>query len=327
MKNAGKRYADTTVLIADIFGHEPSSEHAIASFGRLNYLHGVYRESGQILDDDMLYTLALFAIEPIKWIERYDWRKLSDLEKCAMGTFIKSMGDAMLIDYGNLPSGKQGFQDGIQWLEEIWQWSEEYEIKQMVPHEDNHQTANETTAILIFTVPNFLKGVGKQAVSAVMDDRLRRAMMFVINLDISLSQLTNHRYPRPPEIYFRAIESVLTLRKYFLKYIALPRPRSMAYLLLDEKEDSQGRRACQRYESHPFYVRPTLWNRWGPPAWIPRLLGLPLPGDDGDTYYPNGFSIPELGPNVFVGKGMAAADATKARLRKERTGGCPFRQS
>lgn len=128
----------------------------------------------------MLYTLALFAIEPIRWIETYDWRKLSDLEKCAIGTFVKSMGDAMLIDYGNLPSAARGFQDGIQWLEEIWQWIEAYEKKLMVPDENNRQTADETTAILLFTLPGFLKSVGRQAVSAMMDDRLRNAMMCVI---------------------------------------------------------------------------------------------------------------------------------------------------
>lgn len=179
MKTAGKRYADTAVLIAEIWGNEPTSERAIESFGRLNYLHGGYRDSGQILDDDMLYTLALFAIEPIKWIERYDWRKLSEFERCALGTFTKSVGDAMLIDYGNLPSAKRGFQDGIQWLEEIWQWAEEYEVKNMVPNKDNHQTANETTAILLFTLPKALQSFGRQVVSAVMDDRLRNAMMFV----------------------------------------------------------------------------------------------------------------------------------------------------
>ena len=179
MKHAGKRYADTAVLLGEIFGNEPQSERSIDSFGRLNYLHGGYRNSGQILDDDMLYTLALFAIEPIKWVEKYDWRKFSDLERCAMGTFMKSMGDAMLIDYGNLPSAKRGFQDGIQWLEEIWCWAEEYEIKHMVPSKSNHQTANETTAILLFNLPDALKSVGKHAVSAVMDDRLRNAMMFV----------------------------------------------------------------------------------------------------------------------------------------------------
>jgi ER-bound oxygenase mpaB/B'/Rubber oxygenase, catalytic domain len=179
LENAGKRYADTAALVAEIFGNEPTSERVIEAFGRLNYLHGVYRASGQILDDDMLYTLALFAIEPIRWIERYDWRKLTDLEKCAVGTFMKSMGDAMLIDYGNLPSAKHGFKDGIQWLEEIWQWIEEYEIKHMVPNKDNHQTANETTALLLFNLPDALKPIGRSAVSALMDDRLRDAMMFV----------------------------------------------------------------------------------------------------------------------------------------------------
>lgn len=178
-KNAGKRYADTEVLLGEIFGNKPTSERVIDSFGRMNYLHGVYRDSGQILDDDMLYTLALFAIEPIRWIERYDWRSLSDLEKCAMGTFIKSMGDAMLIDYGNLPSAKRGFRDGIQWLEEILQWTEEYEIKHMVPNKKNHQTANETTTLLLFPIPNVLKPMGRHAVSALMDDRLRNAMMYV----------------------------------------------------------------------------------------------------------------------------------------------------
>lgn len=178
-KNAGKRYADTEVLLAEIFGNKPTSERVRESFGRLNYLHGVYRDSGQILDDDMLYTLALFAIEPIKWVDRYDWRNFSDLEKCAMGTFMKSMGDAMLIDYGNLPSAKRGFRDGIQWLEEIWQWIEEYEIKHMVPNEKNHQLANETTALLLFSIPDALKPMARHAVSAMMDDRLRDAMMYV----------------------------------------------------------------------------------------------------------------------------------------------------
>lgn len=186
-KNAGKRYADTIVLLAEIFGNKPTSERVIESFGRMNYLHGVYRDSGQILDDDMLYTLALFAIEPIKWVDRYDWRKFSDLERCAMGTFIKSMGDAMLIDYGNLPSAKRGFRDGIQWLEEIWQWSEEYEIKHMLPNEKNHQTANETTTLLLFPIPEALKPMGRHAVSAMMDDRLRDAMMYVGTLQAHVS--------------------------------------------------------------------------------------------------------------------------------------------
>jgi hypothetical protein len=272
----------------------------------------------------MLYTLALFATEPIKWVERFDWRKFSDLERCAMGTFFKSMGDAMLIDYGNLPSAKRGFQDGIQWLEEIGQWSEKYEIKHMVPHKDNHQLANETTAILLFTLPDALRSVGMQAVTALMDDRLRIAMMFVTTAGVSISLLMVIRYPRPLAIYSRVVNSILSLRKWFLKHIALPRSSLLRYRFLDDKLDDHGRRGATRYEAEPFYVRPTLWNRWGPSAFVSRLLGLPLPGDSGDTYFPKGYSIREVGPSMFVSKGVAEAEETKARLRRERTGGCPF---
>jgi hypothetical protein len=136
--------------------------------------------------------------------------------------------------------------------------------------------------------------------------------------------LTLFRYPTPPPIYLRVLEGILTIRKYFLRYIALPRPGFLRYRQVEDKPDSFGRRTFRKYEAQPFYVRPTLWNRWGPPAWPSRLLGLPLPGDDGDTYYPDGFSVSQVGPKAFVGNGAATADGTKARLRNERTGGCPF---
>lgn len=44
---------------------------------RLNEIHGKY----QILNGDYLYTLSLFITQPIKWINRYGWRKLDPLEE------------------------------------------------------------------------------------------------------------------------------------------------------------------------------------------------------------------------------------------------------
>jgi hypothetical protein len=132
------------------------------------------------------------------------------------------------------------------------------------------------------------------------------------------------RYPRPPKIYFQVIERVLAVRKYVLKHIALPRPDFLRHKSLEDRPDGQGRRAFVKYDADPFYVRPTLWNRWGPSAWLSRLLGLPLPGDNDHAYHPEGYLIPEIGPDTFLGKGMAEADETIARLQKERTGGCPF---
>jgi hypothetical protein len=174
---AAKRYADTGALINEFIRHAPSHTRSVESIARMNYLHQGYRNSGKILDDDMLYTLALFATEPVKWIDTYEWRQLSDLEKCAIGTFWKRIGDTMLISYSKLPSSKTGFRDGLHWLSEIIEWSEAYETEKMVPAQTNRDTAEPTTDIMMYSLPRFLKPVSLQVTTVLMDERLRTAIM------------------------------------------------------------------------------------------------------------------------------------------------------
>jgi hypothetical protein len=173
---AAKRYADTAALINEFVRHAPSHTRSIESIARMNYLHHGYRKSGRILDDDMLYTLALFATQPIKWIDNYEWRQLSDLEKCAIGTFWKSIGDAMLISFGELPSSRTGFRDGLHWLDEIIEWSEAYETENMVPDQANKDTADPTADITMYSLPRFLKPFSLQVITVLMDERLRTAI-------------------------------------------------------------------------------------------------------------------------------------------------------
>ena len=174
---ACKRYTDTDMMIREFICHPPTSQRTLEAIARMNFLHSGYRQAGKILDDDMLYTLGLFAIEPVKWIDNYEWRKLEDFEKCAIGTLFKSVGDSMGIDYDNLKSAREGWVDGLQWLEEMIEWSEEYEQRAMVPHEQNKVMAEETTRILLWDLPEALKPIGRHAVSVLMGDRLRHAMM------------------------------------------------------------------------------------------------------------------------------------------------------
>ncbi|KAL8929775.1 MAG: hypothetical protein Q9208_000919 [Pyrenodesmia sp. 3 TL-2023] len=174
---ASKRYADTAVLMREFMSHKPSDPRTLEAIARMNYIHSLYQKNGAIRDDDMLFTLSLFVSEPIRWIERYEWRKLDPFEQCAQGVFWKSIGDAMGISYRNLKSAKEGWVDGLHWVEELAEWSEEYEKANMVPHPNNNKTANETVAILLWGVPKPLQPFGTRVVSAIMDDRLRTAMM------------------------------------------------------------------------------------------------------------------------------------------------------
>ena len=82
--NAPKRYTDTAVLISEFTAWAPNSERSCAAIARMNYLHSGYQKAGKISNDDLLYTLSLFALEPKRWINRFEWRQLTNMEVCAL---------------------------------------------------------------------------------------------------------------------------------------------------------------------------------------------------------------------------------------------------
>ncbi|KAG2415461.1 hypothetical protein HFD88_006652 [Aspergillus terreus] len=303
-----KRYTDTSALVQEFMGHAPSSKRVLESIARTRWIHSGYRSAGKISEDDMLYTLGLFAIQPVRFIERFEWRKLSDLEKCAIGTFWKSLGDGLGISYDALPSSKKGWQDGLHWLEEISDWSDEYEVRCMLPDAKNREVADQTTAVLVYMLPGPLKHIGLKFVSFMMDDRLRKAMF----------------YEPPPPSYARFFSLLLSARQFALRYLALPRPYFLRFSNFTEEQDENERVFITQWDAAPYYVKPTFWNRWGPVAWLTWALGLPLPGDGGDKYYPQGYFIPDVGPKYFEGKGRKALNQTIEELKTSRTGKCPF---
>ena len=305
-KNVPKRYADTGALLTDMYGGEPNSERCIEAYARLNYLHGHYIKQGKISNDDMLYTLSLFLNQPAEWIKRYEWRELSDLEICALGVFHKAMGDAMEISFKKLPSYSTGWKDGFTFFRELDTWAKEYERTYMMPHQTNYDTAVQTRKLLLSMYPPFMQGVLSKIVSAPLDDRLREAIMF----------------DKAPSSYQLFFNGFMELRRFYLRYLSLPKPKFMARKMLTKEPDAKGKRYYLLFDTSPVYVKPTVWNRWGPGAMVNMLLGIPRPGDH--NTYPEGFEINSMGPSVFAGKGQKEMSATRDKLKKERTGGCPF---
>jgi hypothetical protein len=176
-ESASKRTADTGVLLLEFALNKPSAERTIKAISRMNYLHSRYQKSGKITNSDMLYTLSVFALEPVRWVRKYEWRAMTDIEICACGTFWKAMGDAMLISFDDLPSSPTGWTDGLHWLEEIETWSLKYEASNMVPAPTNKQLAESHLDVLFLNLPARLNLVGKKVVSLFLEGRLRAAMM------------------------------------------------------------------------------------------------------------------------------------------------------
>jgi len=81
----------------------------------------------------------------------------------------------MSVSYKPLASNE--WKDGLQWYEEVEAWRQRYEQEFMVPAFSNKLTADATTELLLFDVPGGLKDAGRRVVAALMDQRLRAAMM------------------------------------------------------------------------------------------------------------------------------------------------------
>lgn len=77
---SSERYADTKALILELAGNDPASDRCVEAIARMNYIQSVHQKNGKISNDDMLYTLSLFA---------------------------------------RLSRGKTGWKDGLHWHEEI----------------------------------------------------------------------------------------------------------------------------------------------------------------------------------------------------------------
>ena len=175
-KLALKRVADTGVLILEFALNSPTSDRAVKAIARMNYLHAPYVKSGKITNDDLLFTLSLFALEPSRWVAKYEWRELTELELAACGTFWKALGDAMEISYLPLKSSGNGWQNGLHWLEELRRWSEAYEKAEMRPAESNQKLADSHFEILCYNVPATFRGSCQKIMSILLGERLCTAM-------------------------------------------------------------------------------------------------------------------------------------------------------
>lgn len=134
-----------------------------------------------------------------------------------------------------------------------------------------------------------------------------------------------NRYDDPPAPYTNTVQTLVSIRRFFLRHLALPKPSFMIKELLSEAPDPKtGRYFYKTYASHPYYNKPTFWSRWGPTALIWRAMGGLVPGDA--KWHPQGYVFEEVGPAKLAGKGKDKTDEWERRLKAQRTAGCPFRK-
>ena len=89
------------------------------------------------------------------------------------------MGDSMEITYEVLHSSAKGWRDGLHWLSEVKQWSDEYEESHMVSADSNRELANSLLNSLLPRKPAGCRKRCMKMVAVLLGDPLRQSMMQV----------------------------------------------------------------------------------------------------------------------------------------------------
>src|SRR4051794_38048524 len=90
---AQKRYDDTDIILNEMLENGLEAPRGKTALRKMNRLHGRYN----IPNEDFVYVLSTFVLEPMRWIEKYGWRKLTEHEKDAIFQYWLNMGHHMNI--------------------------------------------------------------------------------------------------------------------------------------------------------------------------------------------------------------------------------------
>jgi hypothetical protein len=146
-----------------------------------------------------------------------------------------------------------------------------------------------------------------------------------ISFCLNLQVLNNCSLESPGIILSSGLILSREIRKLILRYLCLPRPSFLAIKSVAESPNSKtGQYNFVHKTLQPWYIEPTIWNKWGPRATLYRIFGGKPAGTGGDRFYPQGYDLNTIGPKPFEDRGKEEMAATVRYLKARGAASCPF---
>jgi len=98
-----KRYDDTVLVLDAVLEHGMESAEGRTAIRRMNQMHRSY----DISNDELRYVLATFVVTPIRWVDQFGWRPMTEVERIAGANYYRALGRHMGIR--DIPETWQGF--------------------------------------------------------------------------------------------------------------------------------------------------------------------------------------------------------------------------
>jgi hypothetical protein len=182
-----KRYDDTEIIISEIVEHGYDSPRGLSALRRMNQIHGRFA----IDNDDYRYVLSTFLLEPIRWIDRFGYRRTIESERSAMFHFWCELGRRMHIR--DLPDSLEAFE----------RFNLDYERERFSYAETNRQVGAYSVGLFASWFPWPLGKLVPLGVYAMLDAHVRSAFGF----------------PAPPRWVGKALDAALALRSRVLRLL------------------------------------------------------------------------------------------------------------
>ena len=182
-----KRYDDTAIIVAEMAQWGYDSERGREAQRRMNRIHSQFN----ISNDDYLYVLSTFIYEPIRWIDKFGWRKLSEQERLAAYYYYREVGRRMNIK--NIPPS----------YEEFEQFNRDYERDHFRYADTNRAIGSATRNLFAAWFPGITAPLVKLGIYAMLDEPLLEAFGF----------------PRPPGFMRTLAGTSLMLRGKFVRFL------------------------------------------------------------------------------------------------------------
>jgi hypothetical protein len=150
-----RRYDDTAVLMGELAAHGYDSPRGRTALRRINRAHGHYR----IANDDMLYVLSTFVIDPVRWIDAHGWRPLLAQEREAAYFFYREVGRRMNV--ADIPPSYR----------ELEAFNREYG-RHLTPGPATRELREHVLSLVGAWFPAPLRGTARRLAPAAFDDEL-----------------------------------------------------------------------------------------------------------------------------------------------------------
>ncbi|MGW2288721.1 oxygenase MpaB family protein [Streptomyces phaeochromogenes] len=193
-----KRNDDTSILLSEVFAGGVGTDRGRAAVRQINRAHKSY----DISNDDFRYVLATFAVPPVRFIEKYGWRALTDHERTAIHFFFRRLGNHMAIR--DIPDS----------YEELAAFMDDYEAEHFAYSEGGHRVAlANRDRMAADLLPGIPINLARQVVDALVPEHVRRPLGL----------------PRPSHTAQFAVDMILKARKAVVHHLpASTEPASLA---------------------------------------------------------------------------------------------------